>query len=124
MYTIASGQLPSAPATIVPAIPGQERSVHLRLNNTGVGAETVTIAVNFANGSTSRRIFHCSIPASGGAIVPAIVLGPGDSLSGSATDATTVDFVATNGEGQLGLFQPAPAPNPQVYTANGNLATG
>ena len=101
--SLADGQLASSAAVILD-VAASGRTVNLVFTNTsGSASETVLVTVSRAGG-TGRRLTRAVIAANESLYVNGVALDPGDNISASATDATTVDYQVTVGSGPFNVY--------------------
>lgn len=93
--TLADGQLASSAATVLDvAADGMDRVVNASFRNTSTTlTETVALTLTPTGGSTARSVVRAVLSPNETLVVTGLGVGAGAVLKGSATDASTVDYV-------------------------------
>lgn len=101
--TLADGQLAAAAATILAGSSldgGEGGKVQVLAQNVGSSAETVVLTMQRAGG-TARRVARAVLAANEQLLVTGLPMQPDDTLLGTTTNATSVDYLVTASDGPL-----------------------
>lgn len=113
---VASGQLAASATAITQGVASKGRRLNLTLCNTGSQTETVTLTLA-VQGGTARRLRRFTLDPDEQADLLGLAVDRADTLYGSSTNASVVDYVVSMcpPEGAGG----ASGPRWQVYDEDG-----
>jgi hypothetical protein len=129
---LGQGQLPAVAAAIVTGnnIPGSNGTkAAISLANTSASlTETIllTYTTSTATGTATRRLKRVVLAPNETAIVGNLIIQQGDTINGSSTDATTVDYIAyeDSSESQSGNMQSFDSSGSPKGAPSGSAITG
>jgi hypothetical protein len=111
MLTLASGQVAAADAPVYTVGAGVSIVSAIFDNTSGSTTETVVVKL-VALGATARRVARAVLAPNEQLLIQGLPMSPGDVLSATTTDATTVDYTVFSSTGELRM---------QTLDANGAL---